>query len=85
MFQESLPNRSTRLFNVFVLGAHTNTIEGAWRHAKAFVRRKRPQTKVRLQALLYQYMWFKWRATTWPGGSISQAAGRNKNSPLYYC
>ena len=42
-----------------VLGAHTNTIEGCWRHAKKFILPKQPRTAQELQLLLYVYMWRK--------------------------
>ena len=51
-----------------ISGAHTNTIESAWRHAKDFVRPKRPKTTKDLQTLLYVYMWRSWRGQMWPGG-----------------
>ena len=49
-----------------ISGAHTNTIESAWRHAKDFVRPKRPKTTKDLQTLLYVYMWRSWRGQMWP-------------------
>lgn len=64
-----------------VLGAHTNTIEGCWRHAKKFILPKQPRTAQELQLLLYVYMWRKWRCQDWPGGAFSRLLS---DIALYY-
>lgn len=56
----------------FILGAHTNHIEGCWRHAKAFVCPQKPATTLALQRLLNVYMWRKWLGEGWPGGPFAR-------------
>ena len=55
-----------------VAGAHTNTIEGAWNHAKRFTRPKCPKSVEELQTTLSVYMWRSWRGCTWPGGMFTR-------------
>lgn len=52
-------------------GAHTNAIEGAWSHAKKFVKAcARISTEEELKRELSVYMWQKWCGQTYPGGAV---------------
>lgn len=53
-------------------GAHTNSIECEWRHAKNFVRRRcynGTSDGVKLQRMLFVWMWFRWLGQPYPSGA----------------
>lgn len=66
--------------NVFcITGAHTNTIEGAWKHATYFCRPKKLKTICDLHTLSYVHMWRQLRGRDWPGGFFVRLLNDIKN------
>lgn len=53
-----------------VSGAHTNAIEGAWKHAKEFIKKRTVRSDEDLQMSLNVYMWLRWKAAGWEDGKF---------------
>lgn len=55
---------------ILLPGAHTNSIENAWRIAKNYVKNSCISTDGQLHEQLNIYMWRTWKGATHPGGDF---------------